>query len=201
MKTTRDRFPVPWILPWATGRLYTTPHIGTMSSQATADTLFHATPLFVPNSAGVTAVSIGVELTIVGGAGDSVRMSLYTDERGRPGELIVGGLVSDLSTPAAPNYKAATISQYLRQGWYWMATSYSSAATGSVRAWLSNTHFSLLSREDEGNLDNNPFGWAVSPTATALVEWTANGHPEVFPWWNSDGPVHTTGMARVLIGI
>lgn len=199
MRTTRDRFPIPWMLPWATGRWYASPNHGTLSTGAFTAATVYAVPVYVPNSAGVTATSIGVEFTVAGTAGHTARFALYTDREGYPEDLIVDGGSVAADPGVVPAFQAAVISQYLAQGWYWHVGVIQS---GTCRTVISNSHFTLLSRDGEGSTANNPLGWTATPVAATVTLWKDTGYPEIFPsiFGITTGPVHTT-FPRLMVGI
>lgn len=199
LKTVRDGFPIPWVIPWATGRWYGNPSGGTLSTGAITSATVYAVPIFVPNSAGVTATSIGVEFTVAGTAGHTARFAIYEDENGYPGDLIVDGGSVAADPGGVPAFQSATISQYLRQGWYWTS---GIIQTGTVRTTISNSHFSLMSRDGEGSVANNPNGITATPAALTVTLWLGTGMPEVFPsiYGITTGPVHGV-TPRIMIGI
>lgn len=199
MKTTRDRFPIPWVLPWATGRWYSSPISGTLAATAVTSATVYAIPMFVPNSAGVTVTSIGVEFTAAGTAGHTCRFAIYEDEDGYPSDLIVDGGSVAADPGAVPAFQSATISQYLRQGWYWLA---GVIQTGTVRTYGSNSHFTLMTRDGEGSTTNNVLGITATPAATTVTLWLATGWPEIFPsiYGLTTGPVHGV-TPRLMMGI
>src|SRR5579859_2150530 len=112
--------PNPIMVPWATGRYYGFPYFGQFSTAGLSTSVIWGLPFYVPNKAGVTVTSIGLEVTGGGTAGKLIRFGIYTSnivDGGKPGTLIV-----DAGTVAADavSFNAATISQFLRQGWYWV---------------------------------------------------------------------------------
>jgi hypothetical protein len=147
----------------------------------------------------VTATSLGIEVTVAGTATHVGRVSIYHDEDGYPGELLLDAGTIAMDPGAVPAFQAASISQYLAQGWYWLAISVQS---GTVRVAISNSHFTLLTRTNEGSVDNNSLVITSTPAATTMALWTLTGHPEVFPsiFGLTTGPVHATAP-RILLGI
>lgn len=197
MQVSRNRFPIPWILPWATGRYYCYPAGGTLTTGAPGAASIFANAFYVPNPAGVTVTSIGVEITVAGTAGHVARFSIYRDEVGKPGELIVDGGTVAVDPGAVPDHAKVTVSQYLPQGWYWTAFSTQSA---TFRISSSGTHFPLYSKQDEASVTNSPMSHSASPATTVMTMYTTVGHPEKFPGSVVGRPVHANAV-RVLIGI
>ncbi len=195
MSVSRDRFSVPWVIPWATGRWYGPTMFGTLSTSALSATAFFAVPVFVPNPAGVTATSIGVEVTVAGVAGALIRLSIYANYGARPGELILDAGTVAGDPGAVPAFQGATISQYLAQDWYWLALTSNAAPT--VRSSVSGMHPQLFTRIDEASVANHAFGYTFT-YSTSAFRVTAIGHPERWP--DSGNPTHAT-YPRIMLGI
>jgi hypothetical protein len=98
------------------GGLWTAPatesQAGTLA--LVVDTLY-AMPLYVPVTAFCQAIGISVT---AGAAASSIRMGIYADSGGLPGDLIVdAGVVSGVNTSEV----ALALTNWLRPGWYWLA--------------------------------------------------------------------------------
>lgn len=128
--TLRQDDAMPWITPWATGRFYGSPFINGFTAATATDSAFRAIPIYVPNVAGVTVTAVGVEVTS-GGTSSNSRFGIYgTDAEGRPTELIIdGGSAATTGT----GFVSASISQFLRQGWYYLAAAHSGSVLPTIR--------------------------------------------------------------------
>ena len=98
------------------GGLWTAPATEYQAGTLTlaVDTLY-AMPLYVPVTAFCQA--IGISVTTLA-AGSNIRMGVYADSGGLPGDLIVdAGVVSG----ATISEVALALTNWLRPGWYWLA--------------------------------------------------------------------------------
>jgi hypothetical protein len=197
MATYRDKFPLPWVPRWVPGRWYPPTFSGTLSTGAIGATTMYAVPIFVPNPEGVVATSIGIEVTLAGTSGHVMRLSIYDhDPVGQPGGLILDAGTVGVDPVSVPSFQSISISQFLRQGWYWLAVT---TQSGTFRVYLSGNHLTFLSRVDEGGSANNPQGISYSPSVASVITlYTLTGHPPQFP--HAARPIHST-YPRIMLGI
>lgn len=196
-QTNRDRFPDPvFLLPWVAGRWYPTALNGQLSTGAPGAASMFMVPTFVPNPAGVTATSIGIEVTTAGTAGHTVRLGIYLDEDGMPGDLLLDAGTVAVDPGAVPAFQSITISQFLAQGWYWMAFI---TQSGTVRMSVSGSHPGLfVTKQDEGTTGNNPLGLTITPATRVATLWQAVGLPKRV--MISTRPSHAN-YPRIMIGV
>jgi hypothetical protein len=77
-----------------------------------------ARPFWVPNTAAYD--QIGININVGGDSGQHIlRLSIYGDNAGKPGQLIVDAGTVDCSTAG---FKGITISQTLKRGLVWLCT-------------------------------------------------------------------------------
>ena len=188
----RDHIPIPLMIPWATGRFYTSPlHMDTTTGVATAGFL-RSIPIYVPNPAGVIATSIGIEITVAGAAGALARLGICdcTDDF-RPGKLL---LDAGTVTIDAVGFRSIIINLFLRQGWYWLIWINDVAAT--VRC---NRYVYMFETIGDGS----PMSIIVYPGNSYLAgyaDMSVSGLPGYFPIGNANS-VYTTLYLRVMLGV
>lgn len=78
--------------------------------------------------------SLGVLVTTAGTAGHLARLGIYEDDDGVPGKLVIDAGTVPVDPGSVPTFESATISQFLRQGWYWAA---GLGQSGSTEAFTS----------------------------------------------------------------
>lgn len=198
----RDLIPTPPRLPWITTRYYTSP-FPTGTSTATDNTRLRLVPIYVPNVAGVTVTQIGVELTVNGAAGSLMRLGIYKADpvTGLPTSLLLDG--STVATDAgASAFKSVTVSQFLRQGWYYLAE----ANTGGTYRTHINTVISegigFDSQTDlAGGTNQAVYGqYQCLQDATAVATVVNNGLPAHAPISHGGGgALAGTGGPRVMV--
>lgn len=195
-ETYKDRFPVHFILPWKTGRWYESTPQGNLTTGTMGTTQIYCTAICVPNPAGVTATSIGLEYTVNALAGGLARFAIYRDDDGFPGDLIIDAGTVAVDAGAAA-FQSASISQYLAQGWHWMAVTASGG--GTVRFSASGYSAAIYPRRSEGSLALNSLGITyTAPEATTVALHLNSGFPEVF---SREGVINHANYPRVMIGI
>ena len=102
-----------------------------------------------------------------------MRLAIYLDEDGIPGDLLVDGGTGVAIDAGAPAFKSQTLSQYMAQGWYWMAFH---AQSGTYRISTSGSHPGLFtSRQDESSTANNPLGFTFLVDAILATLWRVDG--------------------------
>jgi hypothetical protein len=185
----RSAFPITWVPPWTTGRKYGQQSVGTHSTLTNINSTLYSVPVYVPNQAGVTATVIGIEEVTAAGSALLARLGIYHDNGGRPGDLLLDAGTVALDTASPPVFLNKSISQFLHQGWYWLALQ-ANGGTGTIRAYASGAHFALMSRTDELGTGNNPLGVIASPGATLGPRYVAAGLPGQFP--TTGRPSHVT---------
>ena len=123
-------------VPWVTGRFYGLPKGATPVAVLTVASTLYAYPVYVPNTATVSTLNIGVTTGQTGGA---AHVGIYADNgSGYPGDLVYdSGAVSGLtSTTVVTKSSVATT---LQAGLYWIATIFTASSTfPSVSAITAN---------------------------------------------------------------
>ena len=97
------------------GLYYIPSNITATGGQALVSGDLGAVPFIL--AAGATLDSIGVNVTS-GAAGSTVRLGIYDDDTGYPGDLVLDAGTVDTATTGV---KEASISQVLEVGRYWLA--------------------------------------------------------------------------------
>lgn len=132
-----ETVPSPIAPAWVSGRFYSgslhNAALGTLAPGTSA----YFVPILVPHP--VTVTSIGIEVTIAGGAGSLARLAIYTDRESKPDELVI-----DAGTVAVDGtgYQSAVISQVLKAGPYWTALANKSVTSGATIRAFQSTSFS-----------------------------------------------------------
>ncbi len=194
----RGIYPSPPQIPWATGRFYTTPEgVGTTTVSAIAAN-FRAVPLYIPNSAGVTITSIGIEVTTAGTAGHVCRIGIYSDTGGKPGVLLHDSGAIPVDPGAVPTFESNVVSWVMRQGWYWVALA---GQSGTVRAINASTTVwgALIGYED--NAETTQHSHLSFNVGSTIATWMADGLPGSFPAAGLDGGGGSGNAPRILVGV
>lgn len=202
MRTTRESVPQTWLLNWVTGRYYPPPFQATLTTGAMVAANFYCNAHYVPNVGGITATSVGIEVTTAAAAGNTARIGFYKDLNGRPEELLLdaGTVATD-----AIAFASVAISQTLPQGWIWVGVV--TTSTPTVRAFLSGAHISIYSFPNEGAVSNAPLTYLTIADATTTSTFWNTQLPELHPGTfggtsaTPAAPTHTTGIPRTLIGV
>lgn len=100
----------------ASGKWYRRPYFGTAGVGAPAYSRLYAVPLFL--RAG-TLDRIAINVFATGGVTEVTRLGIYNDSNGSPGSLLLDA--GTVSNNAATGVIAATISQAVSTGIYWLA--------------------------------------------------------------------------------
>lgn len=113
----RDTLPIPYVLPWVSGRYYSCVTTSGSIPGGIGLSKPYLQLIYVPQS--ITIVSIGVEVVTAGSAGLKCRLALYTHnpDRGLPDRRVIdsGGLPGD-----ATGFQSATVNRAVSAGWHWM---------------------------------------------------------------------------------
>jgi hypothetical protein len=135
--------------------------VGTESATTTAtEDVTYYSPFYVSNtSVTFDQISIRAGSNFSGFA--SVRLGIYADNNGKPGNLILDA--STVSVVNAGTVYSATISQSLNQGMYWLAANSQTAAT-------TNTYYFTT-----GGLTLHGIGMSSALNATPTSGWQQTG--------------------------
>jgi hypothetical protein len=184
--------PSPQFIPWATGRFYGYPYARGLTTASTNLISIGAISFYVPNIVGVTVTTLNIEVTVGGGAGSICRLGLYnTLSNGVPGRLIIdAGTTATTGTGAI----AISISQFLRQGWYFAAATFGVSAPTTRQYALASESWAL-GDESPSNVGNTPIGYTYTGASGV---YAANGLPKDLPIGSGFG---TTTFTRILVGI
>lgn len=154
------------LLPHTPATLYGTPLIMTSSTTTllvTPDVLY-ATPFYVPKTR--TYKFLGVEITTGSTAAGTARLGIYANGSAQPTTLILdaGTVVTDTAS-----FAAASISQSLDSGWYWLAGVFENLATdATVRASVALPNgFHWLGATSGTDVTIHP-GWSAATAFGAL---------------------------------
>ena len=116
----------------------------------------YCTGLYVPRGGGIDRV--GIEVTVVGGAGSVTRIGLYADNDGVPGSLLFDAGTIDTAT--ATGFIQATVNwTNLNDGLYWVAT-VPQVGTGPTFRSVSTPLGGFAPYRPTG-ISNNPDSWGV----------------------------------------
>lgn len=191
---------VPAVLPWTTGRYYSSSFFNGNTTAAAVASTAYFTPFYVPNPTGVTVTAIGMEHTTTNSA--LPRLGIYTmnckDKNfwATPDELVIDAGTIDVSTGSG--FKSATISQFLRQGWYYAASFHGAAVT--YRAW--NQGFGDW-MGFAGTSQTTTRGLHYSLVPDDIVKWRNSGLPPrmTHPTTTSGlvAPASTSAHPRILM--
>jgi len=172
---TNDRFLVPWLTPWATGRVYSFPFGVTVTATAISTATIYSSPFYVPNVTGTTVTSLGIEITTVGASGTIGRAAIYEyAEGGLFGSLVLDG---GTFTTDALGHRSAVVNKFLKQGWY-IATY---CANGGAVRWF-NATVPILLRGGSAPLDISIADWVAKAIMTTadITNILNNGFPKTF---------------------
>lgn len=144
-------------LRWKAGTYVRTP-MGTTAVGATGlskDRSF-CTGLYVPRGGAIDRV--GLEITVVGGAGSVTRIGLYADNNGVPGSLLFDAGTVDTAT--STGFVQATVNWTgLDDGLYWVATVPQVGTAPTVRSM--STPAAGFAPYRPTSISNNPDAWGV----------------------------------------
>lgn len=199
--TLSQELPIPFSIPWVTGRFYGNPWaIGTSTGAVNGLTL-QANPIYIPNVSGVTITSIGLEVT-TGGTGSSVRFGIYKNiiDLSLPGELLLDG--GTVATATNATYVSVVVSQLLRQGWWWIVQAF---ATSSGFPTVRTTNGTLSQRLGYSTYDdlNLYQRFSALDNTNQVADIVSNGLPSNFPIF-SQAPAAGGALisgARTMVGI
>ena len=185
----------PLIMPLATGRYYGHQFVSYATATVTVGVRFlRATPFYGPNVGGITVTSLNIEITGASAGGGLARLGIYADKDGRPGAIILdAGTVAIDSTGA----KTLSISQFLRQGWYWLAHGNSVSAT--YRAQTGNNEPCVIGHGEITSTDMNHEG-----VEAGTPDFATNGFPRDWPSdfeTSSTVPLDSGQTVRILVGV
>lgn len=150
---------------------YSTPHLaGTLTTRSiTADNLY-AFPVWIPFAEEIDFLAIENTTT---SSGNNLRVGLYEDDNGRPGDLVIDS--GEISLTAASYKTTSPTAVAVSRGWYWLAVL--SSATVTVRAI-----------DEERVTAFVGVGWSGGTTdATAIglsISQTYGAMPDPFPAGN-----------------
>jgi hypothetical protein len=155
-------------LPHTPATLYGTPLITTSSTTTllvTPDVLY-ATPFYAPKTR--TYKFFGIEITTGSTAAGTARLGIYNNASGAPSTLVLdaGTVVTDTAS-----FAAASISQELTSGWYWLAGVFANLATNAtVRATVALPNgLHWLGATSGTDITIHP-GWSVAFAFAALPD-------------------------------
>jgi len=152
-------------IPQISGRCYPNV-IGTTGQNWTANILY-LKPVFIKSALTVDALMVKIQT----GAAGNVRMGLYADNNGVPGNLVIDGGTASVGTTGV---KTISISQALSQGIYWIAavTDTTARPFGDYYGVLGGDGF--LSVGNDGATLNKTVGYQMSHTYGALPSSVSN---------------------------
>lgn len=191
-----ESVPLPVLIPWISGRFYSTSiHTTTLSATALSTTAY-LTAIVVPHPVTVTA--IGVEVTVAGGAGSLARLAIYNDRDGGPYDLVLdaGTLAVD-----STGFLSIVISQVLRAGPYWIGFANKSVTSNPTYRTYQSTFIFALSL---ANLMNASGGGAThialstNPASGGIVD---AGWMRKAPIFESQTILTAAASPRVLLGV
>lgn len=192
---TRQQIPNPAYIPWVTGRFYQTPFARAVTTGAAILTSLTAAPIYVPNPAGVTATTLGLEVTS-GGTSSAMRLGIYSvSADGQPSALLYdSGSISTTGT----GFLSVSPSVKLRQGWYMLANAHSGGAAPTIRVGGGVWSAALGNIAPSGTTVTVQYS-AVNLGASAVADIVTNGLPGHYPLANTN--LVNTNISRVLVGI
>lgn len=186
--SVRTQDAAPRFLPWVTGRYYTCPIDTTLGTGAASNALMRGVPIYVPNPTGVTITAIGVEIT-AGGTGSTARFGIYGMlPSGLPGPLILDG--STVATTGT-GFTSVTVSKFLRQGWYFIA-SVNTGTAPTVRRFTGATASLSWLGVQSSSETSAATGYIALNDATACTNYVTNGLPGMWPNFGGQGEQATT---------
>jgi hypothetical protein len=193
----RNFFPVPWLIPWKTGRYYSSPFLSSVVTSVLGTSIIYCSPIYVPNVEGVTVTSLGLEVVTAGAAGSLTRCALYEYvEHTLFGKRLIdsGSFLTD-----GTGHKFGTVSVYVPQGWY----IYAACSNGGSLRNLSGTEVPAFVYGGAYPLQTAGSGWAIRVTlSTAAVQAVIdNGYPLYMPNTADVISLSSNTTSRVLLGV
>lgn len=202
IQLVRDRILVPPCIPWQTGRFYSSPVHNAGLSTYNSTTAALAIPIYVPNPAGVTVTSISVEETTAGAGGSKGRLAIYDSHplTGLPNKLILDAGQVATDTGGAPVALTVVISQFLRQGWYWVGWA---ETGGTIRAFTAGglPWYGALVEYTIAGTPAGAVAFGNQGNATPVQSLVNSGFPQV-AFLASNGAIFSaSNPPRILLGI
>lgn len=189
----------PRDVPWATGRFYGFAWADSFTSSTQGGTNLLLVPIYVPNIAGVTVTSIGIEV-VTGGTSSIVRLGIYkATSEGLPGALLLDA--GTVATTSSATFASIVVNQFLPQGWYFLASVH---AAPSVFPAVRRINAILLNRLGVDAIQTTTYwlGYQAYASTTNASAAANNGLPSHFPIWSGAVLPNTASVIdRVLVGI
>jgi hypothetical protein len=193
----RNYFPVPWQIPWKTGRFYSFTLSGSLTSAVLGSSIIYLVPIYVPNVAGVTVTSMGLEVTSAGAAGSLARCALYEYLE----DMTFGKRVIDTGSflTDGTGYKSGSVSVAVPQGWY-MAAACSNGGTVRIAG---NAFVPNFLTGNSYPLDTGSTGISirVNLSTAAVQSIIDNGYPLYLPNTAEIISITVGSSPHTLIGI
>lgn len=195
--TQCDHEAVPHLIPWATGRFYGNPFATSTQNTVFGGTNLQATPIYVPNVEGVTVTSIGVQIT-TGQAGSQARFAIYTmNAQSYPDRLV---LDSGLVATTGSGFASASVSKFLAQGWYFLASSYTTTGSFPTTKRVNAVTRNVFGMADALQTDVW-FGYLAIGVNAEQQAVATNGFPSYWPLWNLQAANSSGVVDRLMVGI
>lgn len=191
----------PYYLPWRTGSFYSCPFSNVLSTGAAVNNVQRFVPVYVPNIAGVTVTSIGIEITTPGTVW-STRLGIYNcTSQGLPGTLeLDAGTISTTATTGPVGYQQIVISKFLRQGWHFLSSVNVATTLPQVRRFASNGILSKMGMDTPIDTIVHATGYIGIGDSIAINNMINNGLPGTAQLISSQVPIATT-QDRLMVGI
>jgi len=168
-------------VPWVPGRWYAGAE--TFAAVITVSNKLYATPIYVANRCVISALGVNVTTQQ---ASSAVRMGIYSDNYGKPGDLLFTPTTAETPTTGSGAADGALTEPYeLSPGWYWRAIIGFCASTFpsiSGTTALMNSHMNQIL-----GATTSALSLAVSAAGAAsgtVVDFTYAALPAVYPTTN-----------------